>query len=443
MLEVPGGLVVMRLLVCLCVLASSVEGRELEYAPAPVDNPLKGLVPYVGSSGKARFPHSMEFRYFAWKDLMTGRDEYDWTRLEKTLDEVSGRGNQLVFRVFAEYPKKGVGIPEFLVKDGVKLTRWRSDDGPGGGDVVTPDYRDPKLRSAMRRFIAALGAKYDGDPRVGFITAGMLGLWGEWHNYPREDLWASNEVQDEVMTAYEKAFETTKILLRYPAGKDAWKKAPNAKRAFGYHDDSFAWATLDTGKKKDDWYFMPSMKEAGVEEKWKRFPVGGEIRPELWKRSFTESPHPKGQDFAESVRQTHVTWLMDSGMFDMRFPVGPERKARAMREVARMGYELHVSDVRIDKGELVVTVENRGVAPFYYDWPVEVRYTAPNIRTKQVFPEWKLSAVLPGNPVEWRMPIGATKDVTVRMRVANPMKGGKALRFANDGCEEEWVGVRP
>jgi hypothetical protein len=433
----------MRLLVCLCVLASWAKGVELKYAPAPVDNPLKGLVPYVGASGKAQFPHSMEFRYFAWKDLMTGPDQYDWTRLEKTLDEVSGRGNQLVFRVFAEYPKKGVGIPEFLAKDGVKLTRWHSGDPSGGGDVVTPDYRDPRLRSAMQRFIAALGANYDGDPRAGFITAGMLGLWGEWHDYPRVDLWAPNEVQDEVMTAYEKAFKTTKILLRYPAGENSWKKAPNAKRAFGYHDDSFAWATLDTGQKKDDWYFMPAMKAAGAEDKWKRFPIGGEIRPELWKRSFTDSPHPKGQDFAECVRQTHVSWLMDSGLFDKRFPVAPGRKELAVQEVARMGYELHVSAMRIEQGELVVTVENRGVAPFYHDWPVELRYSAPNIRTKPAFPEWKLSSVLPGEPVEWRMRIGVAKDVTVRMRVANPMKGGKALRFANAGCEEEWVVARP
>jgi hypothetical protein len=385
----------------------------------------------------------MEFRYFAWRDLMKGPDRYDWTSLEKTLDEVTGRGNQLVFRVFAEYPKKGVGIPEFLVQDGVKLTEWHSGDPSGGGDVVTPDYRDPRLRQAMQRFIVVLGAEYDGDPRVGFITAGMLGLWGEWHNYPREDLWAPNEVQDEVMTAYEKAFKTTKILLRYPAGEKTWKKVPNAKRAFGYHDDSFAWATLDTGRKKDAWFFMPAMRAAGAEDKWKRFPIGGEIRPELWRRSFTGSPHPKGQDFAECVRQTHVTWLMDSGLFDLRLPVAPERKERATQEVARMGYELHVSEMWIENGELVVRVENRGVAPFYYDWPVEVRFSAPGIRTKPVFPEWKLSEVLPGQPVDWRMRIGATKDVTVRMRVANPMPGGKPLHFANVGGEDEWVVVRP
>jgi hypothetical protein len=341
-----------------------------------------------------------------------------------------------VFRVYLEYPNKARGVPDFLLEEGVKMTRWSSGHN-GRGEVDTPDYRDPRLRSAMREFIAALGDRYDEDPRVAFITAGMLGLWGEWHNYPRGELWAPEEVQEEVMTAFEKAFANKHILLRYPAGEDAWKKTPNAGRPFGYHDDSFAWATLETGEKKDDWFFLAAMRKAGAGDKWERHPIGGEIRPELWGRSFTASPHPKGQDFAECVRQTHVTWLMDTGLFDVRSPPAPDRKARALKEVARMGYELHVSRALVQDGELVLHVENRGVAPFYHDWPVEVRVGQRTIR-----PAWKLSEVLPGNPAAWRVKTGAGEDETVRIRIPNPMKGGKPLRFANAECEGEWLVVR-
>ena len=38
--------------------ASEPARRTLEYAPAPVDNPLKGLVPYAGDV-RDRFPHSL------------------------------------------------------------------------------------------------------------------------------------------------------------------------------------------------------------------------------------------------------------------------------------------------------------------------------------------------------------------------------------------------
>ncbi|MEN8871697.1 MAG: hypothetical protein ABF380_12710, partial [Akkermansiaceae bacterium] len=43
----------------------------LQYHPAPIDNPLKGLVPYASTWKKEeKFPHSMEFQYFAMGGLM-------------------------------------------------------------------------------------------------------------------------------------------------------------------------------------------------------------------------------------------------------------------------------------------------------------------------------------------------------------------------------------
>ena len=98
--------------------------------------------------------------------------------------------------------------------------------------METPDYEDQKLRTALSNFIAAFGKKYDGDPRIGFITAGLLGTWGEWHTYPRGELFASKLVQSEVMDAYAAAFRVTPVLLRYPAGEHTWGKASNATRPF-------------------------------------------------------------------------------------------------------------------------------------------------------------------------------------------------------------------
>ncbi len=197
---------------------------QLNYRSAPADNPLKGLVPYVGQGEP--FPHSMEFWYFPMDQLMTGPASFDWSLIERQLDTISSRGCQAVMRVYMEYPGKKSAVPEFLLKQGVKVASYKHD----GQMNHTPDYNDPRTRKAMKSFIAAFGAKYDGDPRVGFITMGILGHWGEWHTYPKGELFASEEVQAEVMDAFEAAFKTTKVLMRYPAGLDAWKKAPNHTR---------------------------------------------------------------------------------------------------------------------------------------------------------------------------------------------------------------------
>lgn len=426
------------LLIVLCgTNAIRAESVTLEYAPAPVDNPLKGLVPYAGDHGRW-FPHSMEFSYVPLSPLVVGRHEYDWRPLERVLDEIAGRGHQAIFRVYVEYPGKRDGIPQYLLDGGLKVHEWRAD-----GINRTPDYADAALRECLRDFVAKLGEKYDGDPRIGFVTAGLLGRWGEWHTYPRTDLWADQTTQREVLDAYEAAFDATPILLRYPAGRDHGEQARNDDRAFGYHDDSFAWATLDTGKPGDEWFFEVALNAAGplAVEKWRTQPIGGEIRPEAWGKVFdAERDDERIQDFATCVERTHVSWLMDTGLFQ-KGTWSRSRHDRAVELVRRMGYEFHVptaswtlEDGRLD---VEVEVENRGVAPFYHAWAAEFALLDGDGRVVvSTRGENVLSGLLPGSkPRTWRERLDLSKTPAggyqLAVRVPNPLEKGYPVRFAN------------
>lgn len=84
-----------------------------------------------------------------------------------------------------------------------------------------------------------------------------------------------------------------------------------------------------------------------------------------------------------------------------------------------------------------VELENRGVAPFYYDWPVEFGLASGDDRiVKTVRGTGKLPGLLPGDPPRvWDekldlrgVPAGRYKLV---LRVANPLPQGHPLRFAN------------
>ncbi len=456
-----------RRTVLTCALAATVLGNlpiladsrhALAYAPAPVDNPLKGLVPYQADV-RSRFPHSLEFNYIAYASLVKGYDTFDWAPMERMLDDIASRGHQAVFRIYLEYPNKKGTIPDFLIRDGLKIhTYINTNTQPlPEAPVETPDYEDPNLRRSLKSFIAALGRKYDGDPRIGFITAGLLGTWGEWHTHPRNDLFASKAVQTEVMDAYEAAFKTTPVLLRYPAGTDDARKAPNAERNFGYHDDSFAWATLATGRKQDSWFYLSVLKAAGpaAESRWKTQPIGGEIRPEAWGKVFDEDPGmPQIQDFARCVEATHASWLMDSGMF--RKQQEAERIRRAGNHVRRMGYEFHCPTVtlgNITDRHLAVTLdlENRGVAPFYAAWKSEFALL------KDGKPVWTtantnlLTGILPGEqPRRWTQTLDLRPvqpgTYTLALRVPNPLPTGKPLRFANatqDADAPGWLTLAP
>jgi Domain of unknown function (DUF4832) len=428
---------------------------ELEYAPSPVANPLKGLVPYA-SSTNVHFQHSMEFNYVGFGDLVKGYNQFDWQPLEKMLNDISGRGHHAIFRIYVEYPGKTNIIPQFLIDDGLKVHKYLNTNTLPfpAQNIETPDYEDKNLRRALKNFIAAFGKKYDGDPRIGFITAGLLGTWGEWHTHPRTELFASKEVQSEVMDAYADAFKTTRVLLRYPAGNDTWGKAPNAERAFGYHDDSFAWATLDTGRKEDDWYYIPALKQAGPSaiEKWKTHPIGGEIRPEAWGKVFDAQPGDKNiQNFRECVDQTHASWLMDTGMFQKK--ASEERVKQASAEVRHMGYEFHIPSAIVaqnqDQWNVKLKLENRGVAPFYYDWESEYGLIAGKRLVKTYPSSGKITKLLPGEePRQWNDTL-ALSDVpkgkyTLALRVRNPLPKGLPLRFANatqDRDLEGWLSL--
>lgn len=422
--------------------------RQLERGDSPIGNPLQGLVPYSAPTPN-RFPHSLEFDYLGLARLVIGEGEYDWQPVEKMLDGIAGRGNQAVLRIYMEYPGKQDGIPEYLRDRGVEIHEYMNENtAPFPAQKVwTPDYEDPQLRHMLRDFIAAFGQRYDGDPRLAYLTAGLLGTWGEWHTYPQTELWASQRTQGEVLDAYEKHFRLTPVLLRYPAGKGHDAQVENASRPFGYHDDSLCWATLETGRSEDDWFFIPALKAAGkaAENKWRTQPIGGEIRPEVWGKIFDDSVEiPEAQSFAECATALHLTWTMDTGMF--REPASKARLKNALREVAKLGYEFYVPECEFpqrctdDRMAVTVQVINQGLAPMYHAWPLEfVAVNELGIQVQQWPQESDLTKILPGEsgrkiPAELDMTSLPVGRYTLAMRVVNPLPNGKPLQFAN----REW-----
>lgn len=422
---------------------------SLAYQPAPADNPLKGFVPYLGE--KPSFPHSLEWDYTKLSEVMTGPTHFNWNAFDRKLELAASRGHQFVARFYLEWPGRSTGVPRYLIEGGLKMHTWTNTNKQSRPPTVdqTPDYEDPRLRAALTNFIHAFGARYDGDPRLAFVGLGLLGTWGEWHNHPHAEWFASKTVQREVMDAYEAAFKQTRLVARYPAGPNDPRYADNSTRPIGYHDDSFAWATLHTGKPEDRWFFETRLRAAGALNKWRAQPIGGEVRPEVWPCLFNEpSCAPRGQEFDPCVTTVHASWLCYEGIF--RPGVSPAARDRALKAAQRMGYELHVSsaDLNLADGTLAVTltVTNTGVAPFYYDWPVELGVlNSANqlVITRQT--DWPLAGILPAKPATvWKCAIPVRQlpggSYHVLVRVPNSLPNGPPLRFANQNQDQHLSG---
>ena len=166
------------------------------------------------------------------------------------------------------------------------------------------------------------------------------------------------------------------------------------------------------------------------------------MRPEVWKCLFDEpSCAPKGQEFDRCVAVTHASWLCNEGVF--RGQVKGAARERAIEASRRLGYELHVASVDISPVSpdgvlpITLTVTNTGVAPFYYDWPVELGVLNSEKQIVATWkPDWKLSGIVPGEAATvWRFsgdvkPL-ASGTYQLLLHVANPLPKGAPLRFAN------------
>ena len=236
---------------------------------APEDGSAPGTVANA-------LPYTLEWAAFPVNAVITARDTYDFTKVDALLDAITSRGHRGVIRFYLDYPGRTTGMPHYLLNAGTDKSRQY--DLHGNNEIsFSPNDDEPAVQEMMLRFVAALGEKYDGDPRIGYITAGLYGFWGEEHTWPYNgsvsgenpkgaNWMPSDAFRARPVKAWDEAFDDTFIQNRYPT-------AATKAHGMGYFDDSLGYATLEG----TSWHFLPTLKEQGEAEAWKIDPIGGEL----------------------------------------------------------------------------------------------------------------------------------------------------------------------
>jgi hypothetical protein len=353
------------------------------------NNPLKGfMTSYLWGEPVSDFADQMEFLYLPMSELWNEDGETLDAGLEPYLVAAETRGHHAVLRVYIDYPSKDLGLPDYLMST-VPCSPYTEH---GGG--CSPDYDHPDLLSAMLGLISAMGERYDGDIRLGFLQVGLLGFWGEWHTYPHTDWFPSEETQAAVLNAYDSAFLQTQMQVRRAA-------ANSVELRIGFHDDSFAYSTIGA----EGWFFVPGLESAGASERWKEVSIGGELRPELQSFVFEEDYQtgPFAQDMEECINATHASYLLNYHAFN-----GGEQgylgsaRTRAENAAIHLGYQFEiqaaaasVSGLQEDTVEVEISIDlsQTGVAPFYYPLFLELKSDA---LTSAVQDDEDLRTLLPG-----------------------------------------------
>jgi hypothetical protein len=122
----------------------------------------------------------------------------------------------------------------------------------------------------FKYFITVFAAKYDGDSRIGYMQAGLLGFWSEYHVLRNPFL--PECMMGNVTTWFKHGLKKMPLMVRYT------------------RHDSYSFSTLDgatDGGTKRGCYYWPKILAVNHSDVWRYAPLGEETRPDNAVKVFT------------------------------------------------------------------------------------------------------------------------------------------------------------
>lgn len=117
-----------------------------------------------------------------WAFLEPQEGKFNWSLLDTPAQRWIAKGKQIALRITCSENWLPYATPEWVKQAGAKGVFYQFGKGPADdGKLWDPDYLDPVFLQKLDAFLAALAARYDGNPNVAYIDIGSFGLWGEGH----------------------------------------------------------------------------------------------------------------------------------------------------------------------------------------------------------------------------------------------------------------------
>ncbi|MFD0715440.1 DUF4832 domain-containing protein [Paenibacillus sp. GCM10027626] len=406
-------------------------------------NPYIGFVADARTTSDIEQPVRLAHANMTWRELEPEKGKYAFEEVEKKFNMAywKEQGVHLVIRVILDYPRSEshMDIPDWLYEEIGHKGKWYSMDY---GEGFSPDYTHPALIKNHELLLKALGKRYNNNPQIAFVQLGSVGHWGEWHTKNDGDtaiVFPKRSITDQYATHYAKSFPDKHLLMRRPHeiavayGMGLYNDAFGDKRST--IDEFYKWST----KGYTSW--LTKEKEPAMLNYWTKAPSGGEFMP--------DSNFMKDSRIEETLRQarmTHVSWLGPSAPYreeDTKYQSNIDRFLKTIGYRFVITEESHEETVKAGQSlNIELQVKNRGVAPFYYEWPFELSLSDQNgtiavkMNTDQDIRKW-----LPGtSKAVFSLPLPKTLAAgtyTVNAAIIDPSNGKPGVDFAIEERRED------
>jgi hypothetical protein len=345
-------------------LAAFAQSQE-RYQPVVIKSriehvqPMTGIILWTTSEHNRTDVIQLEYSYMKYRDIVKQKGVYDWSKMEKLLEDVARRGHQAIVRFYFVYPGQETTVPDYIKA----LTDYRETHGKSEGRMTGfSDWSHPELRRFTLEFYEKLAARYDRDPRLAFLETGF-GLWAEYHIYDGPmtlgKTFPDHRFQAEFAKHLAEAFKKTPWLISVDAA-DA-ERAPFAgnselqRISFGVFDDSFL-CQQHKQENEPNWNVMGR-------DRWKLAPAGGEFSYYTQKdqKEALSPTGPHGIPFERAAHDFHITFMIGNGQ--------PRHQSMERLRAAGLacGYKFRVLAFEANAKDSHVTITNTGVAPIYHD----------------------------------------------------------------------------
>ncbi len=303
----------------------------------------------------------LEFTYIGYDEVVTkpAPESWNWSRVEYLLNRAAAHGHQAILRFYDTYPGKATTVPAYIKSmPDYKETKAFSE----GEKTHFPDWSHPALPSFILEFFQRFALRYDNDPRLAFLQVGF-GLWAEYHIYdPGENPginFPAKAFQAEFIRKLDSWFRTLRWSISIDAADASntpFAEIPELKQAgFGLFDDSFL-CRDHGGYNHRCFVFFGDGKRLQA-------PVGGELSyySDYDQKHALDPAGPYGISFEKMAAQYQVSYMIGNDQPDFQ-------PAERIRQAGMaVGYRFRVTAFRASPTDSLVTVENTGLAPIYYD----------------------------------------------------------------------------
>ena len=345
--------------------SSAEEWRDLPLQ-SKVDRvqPWTGIVLWTDHAKNDTSAIQLEYSYVGYNEVVDDNGDYDWSNVEKLLDDVASRSHQAILRFYYVYPGKKSSVPGSVKKQ----SGYDGVNAKSEGELTEfVDWSHPAIKQFTLDFYTKFAQRYDRDPRLAFLQTGF-GLWGEYHIYDGPSklgkTFPSKRFQEEFLKHMDAAFQQTPWMISVDAADNEYSPIEDSEAMlaldFGLFDDSFLC-------KKHGKYNAANWRVMGS-DRWHRAVGGGEFSYYNKKdqKLALSANGPNGRSFEEDAAKFHISWMIGNDQ--------PQYQSLERIREAGMasGYRLRMDSLKTNGKVTKAIVSNVGVAPMYHDAYVAV-----------------------------------------------------------------------